>query len=536
MYVMVWAANMAISSAVGGFRMRRYADVDWHTKFLALKREDPENTDALHFVIIPNFKEDEKILKETIENLGCAPMARSSMRIVLAMENREGPGVEEKANRLIALTSHLFAGISATFHPADLPGEVAGKSSNTQWAYQKVLQVYDSEVRNTFDPSRVFLTVMDADAIFHPQYFSCLSYQGMTMSKEARVWRMWQPPVFLLRNFFSVPAVTRLSGLATILFELAGLTNQYLGSHITFSCYSVTLALAVHAAVGGWDPDVIAEDHHMFVKCYFAPLWEAALKPNPPLLPAAPIKPKVQLDPIYLPALCYMAESANQEFWSSIKERFTQARRHSQGIAELSYCFLQYIRLCKTVGFFTLPFRTHMGIIAIIQKMFTVHVTNAVQATSLVLAALVTTLPLVMWVFDGGLDKFLAGGAGFFTTMGVTDIAWYAICSTIGPTTPIFMLTGGTTFLVVRDSLDGRYDCEQARFIQNNPAKPKLTFQQSLSLMFWSQYEIISCGEPTILLFGMIPELMAAWSLIWRGTAFEYIVAAKPVDKGKSID
>merc|ERR1712066_695874 len=95
----------------------------------------------------------------------------------------------------------------------------------------------------------------------------------------------------------------------------------------------------------------------------------------------------------------YMAESTEQTYWKSVAVRFQQARRHSQGIAELSYSFLQYIRLCMTVGFSALPFVAHRGILCIIWKMFTVHITNAVQATSVV----------VRDCRDGTYDKGQAG-------------------------------------------------------------------------------------------------------------------------------
>jgi cellulose synthase/poly-beta-1,6-N-acetylglucosamine synthase-like glycosyltransferase len=146
-YIMMWSSNMCIFSAVGAWRMRRDSNKDWHAKFVKLKEEDPDTTDAAHFVILPNYNEEETMLKETLESLGRAPMAQSRVRVILAMEQREGPGVEEKASRLIAETSHLFAGISATFHPPGLRGEIPGKSSNTQWAFHKVLQEYDSKLK-----------------------------------------------------------------------------------------------------------------------------------------------------------------------------------------------------------------------------------------------------------------------------------------------------------------------------------------------------------------------------------------------------
>merc|ERR1719401_2040085 len=431
--------NMSIFSVVGAWRMRRDSRKDWHAEFDELSEQDPACTDAAHFVILPSYKEDETMLKETLENLARSPMAESRLRVVLGMELREGPDVMEKAKRIIADTSHLFAGISATFHSPNLPGEVPGKSSNVQWAFGKVKQEYDMQLRKEFDTSRVLVTVIDADTILHPQYLSNLSYQAMTMSREARVWRMWQAPVLLLRNIFSVPGVTRVSGLGTVLFELAGLANQYIGSHITFSSYSMTLELAAHRMVNGWDPDVIGEDHHMFVKCYFAPLWEAALQSPPPLLPRKPVLPKVQLDPIYLPALGYMAESIEQTYWKSAAVRFQQARRHSQGIAELSYISLQYIRLCMTVGFSALPFVAHRGILCIMWKMFTVHIINAVQATSIILAALVMIPKFTTWALAGGLSAAFAGEQGFFASLGASDIAWHAVVSMVSPPAPVLI-------------------------------------------------------------------------------------------------
>jgi hypothetical protein len=253
-----------------------------------------------------------------------------------------------------------------------------------------------------------------------------------------------------------------------------------MGSHITFSSYSMTLALASHKMVDGWDPDVIGEDHHMFVKCYFAPLWEAALAPNPPLLSPKPVKPKVQLDPIYLPALCYMAESADQEYWSTIADRFVQARRHSQGVAELSYCLLQYIRLCMNVGFFKLPFVTHSGIICIMWKMFTVHITNSVQASAVVIGEFVVAAKLIRTVLAGEFLMLLAGNAGFLSSMGITDTAWRFVLSVLGPGNLLFALGQIIVCAVIIDVLEGRYDKGQRSMIQNNPAKPLLSFWQKM--------------------------------------------------------
>ena len=279
---------------------------------------------------------------------------------------------------MICRAAGLFYDITAVYHPAGLPNELVGKSSNTQWAFREAMRVYASEL-SKFDPSRIFLTVGDADTLWHPEYFAALAYQALQMPVHERRWAIWQPPILLLKNLFSVPGATRCGAYGTILFEISGLANQYFGTHLCFSAYSLTLALASHHNVNGWDADVIAEDHHMFAKCYFASLWEAK-DSTTSAGDKAEIIPKVKLCPVWLPAVSTLPE---EEGWfASNRARFQQARRHCMGVAELSYVLLQYVTLVMDAGFWRLPVRTHAGILSLAWKMHTVHIMNNAQAFS----------------------------------------------------------------------------------------------------------------------------------------------------------
>ena len=53
--------------------------------------------EVVHFVILPNYKEDIDILREAIDTLAISTVARGQMGIVLAMEAREA-GSREKAS------------------------------------------------------------------------------------------------------------------------------------------------------------------------------------------------------------------------------------------------------------------------------------------------------------------------------------------------------------------------------------------------------------------------------------------------------
>jgi len=549
-YVFSWTINMAVMGAIGAWRMRAAASEDWTGKLARLQAEDPEGSEVMHIVILPNYKEDEDMLCETLENIAKSSLARRHIRIVLGMEGREGDEAVAKADRLIQKNAHLFADLFAAYHPAGRPGEIPGKSSNTQWAYNSALARYAGDLAK-HDPSCVYVSVGDADTLWNPQYFCALAYQGLTMNKEDRMWAIWQPPVLLLRNIFSVPAFTRLAGFGAILFELAGPVNQgiFFGKHLCYSSYSMTLALASHSFVNGWDTDVIAEDHHMFCKCFFGALWESAASNDP-------ITQKVKLCPVYLPAEGYLVES-DEGYIDSCKARFQQARRHAQGVAELGYVIMQYVRLMMAVGPMNLPLSTHIGILAIAQKMVTVHIINNVQACALVLTVVISVPPLLSWVWaSGGLFEAAQSSLRGTSFFGATQ---WALVAAFGPAPPVGIISAATIFIVCRDVVEGRYlqsaskdslakqadeDCcgglptkstPTARpmidcgvEIPGKPGRRSLSTWEKVCMAAKMQHDMFALAEPTIILYGMTPTILAVSSLFRRGPQFEYIVAAKP--------
>jgi hypothetical protein len=434
--------------------------------------------------------------------------------------------------------------------------------------------------------------VGDADTLWHPQYLSALTYNGMTMGADERVWKIWQPPILLMRNIFSVPAMTRASSHATLIFELSALANQLFFPAFAYSAYSMTLALAHHPEVDGWDVDVIAEDHHMFCKCYFAALWELAhaSKDRSSKDEEIVIRPQVQVEPIFLPAVSYLVES--NDYWSSLKARFDQARRHSQGVVELGYVLLQYARLTRATGFFALPWRTHAAIMSIVVKIHTLHITSTAQCFSLIMAAVTTFAPgVIRWILAGGIQELFGGSvsdvsskvAGGWDAM---NFAQQALAASLGQVSGVSVLYSVTCFLVIKDLIEGQYykvlgqpnilgsmpsvtegqgdetnDPSEPPSQQTSPvAPPATTIDESdkcktgdgspvaqpghpavpsfvagsksliwkVGLFFHILHDTICVGYTAITFYAMIPVCLAAWSLFRRGTDFEYIVAEKP--------
>jgi hypothetical protein len=72
------------------------------------------------------------------------------------MEQKEA-GSDTKAATLISTFQDNFAAIRATFHPCDLPGEIAGKSSNVSYAAREIFRAHQA------NPTKldVVVTVID---------------------------------------------------------------------------------------------------------------------------------------------------------------------------------------------------------------------------------------------------------------------------------------------------------------------------------------------------------------------------------------
>mmetsp|Transcript_46493 Transcript_46493/g.105037 ORF Transcript_46493/g.105037 Transcript_46493/m.105037 type:complete len:473 (-) Transcript_46493:81-1499(-) len=324
--------------------------------------------DLMHFVILPNYKEDIDILREAIDTLAISTLARSQMGLVLAMEARE-PNVQEKAEELLEEYRLKFKYVMATYHPPGLPNEMPGKSSNTRWAAQRLWSFLDAE---GMDKDRVVLTVADADSDFHPLFFEALTYRVTSIpDKHTREVTIFQPPIMHYKNYHSQPAVVKLCSLFVTQHELANLSDPS-ATPLPYSTYGIMSNLA--EKVGGWDPDWISEDWHMFLKCFLNTGGQTSVHA------------------ILLPVINYTPE--DESWWGSLMARWTQAKRHALGIAEMVYYLAtlpQAIAECEDCG--AVCYLLGRGV-PIMYKMFAIHI---VMGTYSVYSSI--NGPLLWWVW-----------------------------------------------------------------------------------------------------------------------------------------
>lgn len=74
------------------------------------------------------------------------------------MEQKEATAID-KASHLVSKFEKSFLHIRSTFHPSDIPGEIAGKSSNVACAARSIIEIHRPELK--MDCCNVVVTVMD---------------------------------------------------------------------------------------------------------------------------------------------------------------------------------------------------------------------------------------------------------------------------------------------------------------------------------------------------------------------------------------
>jgi cellulose synthase/poly-beta-1,6-N-acetylglucosamine synthase-like glycosyltransferase len=261
-------------------------------------------TDMHHVIIIPNYKERAEKVIPTLEALANQSFPANRMHVVLAMEARETEA-KDRFEELHKQFKHVFGDFFATYHP-DVIGEVKGKSSNEAFAgreaYKKLFE------HGKLDIDYATVSSVDADSIFHKEYFAYLSYKFLSDPK--RYHKFWQTATVYHNNIWQVPAPIRIISFFGSLWR-TGLLVQ--GDRlITNATYSLSFKMLKE--VDFWDVDCIPEDYRIFFKSFFR------------------MKGQVWVEPIFLKTSMDAALSVG--YLNSLKNKYTQERRWAWGVSD----------------------------------------------------------------------------------------------------------------------------------------------------------------------------------------------------------
>lgn len=305
------------SLAFKGYRkIKEQTKTNWREEYEKIKDQAPFTWEEVyHIVLVPTLKEPLEVLSRSVSALAKQEIAREQIYLILAMEERVEDS-KERAEALIKKYGSSFRGMWAEYHPADLPGEVRGKASNERWA---AIKASEKLIKEGLDPNRLTLSTCDSDAMFHPRYFSALTYHFL--KNPQRYNRFWQSIILEHNNIDQVPALIRIVSILGGSYYISDVQEPR-KLFINYSTYSTSLKLLQE--VGYWDPDIIPEDWHIFLKSYFS------------------LKGDVEVEPIFLPTTIDAPQA--KTYFGSLVNRYEQCQRHAWGVTLVPYVILQFFK------------------------------------------------------------------------------------------------------------------------------------------------------------------------------------------------
>lgn len=479
-----------------------------------------------HLIVIANYKEDLQMLSQTLTSLAQAHGAHS-FHVVLAMEAREGPAGLEKAAQLSRGFSKYFSTLRSTSHPSNLreehadgswDPEVPGKASNVKWA---VREAHRELLKESVDPASVILTVADADVVFHPRYFSHLTRDFGAVRQHGggwHEWTIWQAPQLPFRNYYASPACSRVWAYVASIWECGGVAGLSFGSeHFAFSTYSLPLLLAVEAEAH--EGDVIAEDHHCYIRCFFySAVKEAALAQGGQEIPTWRGLARAHLRPIFLPVKSTSVVS-DKGVWQTWIDRWFQAKRHAQGVAELSFFVLAVwdaLRQLPTAlwsASFALSVTRMAGTLMFIHMIPPCHF---VAMGSLLLYWMANRHIDICSPAENARDFALCSAAG------VWNPAWPAI-----PITALIIAASVAMVSTVYLQPLERGHYRSSLWTLEAGGLPTTCGSSLMTLTGLVLWDCLVCTGLLVLPYGIVTEILAFWNVAFRGNRFDYVTAAK---------
>jgi hypothetical protein len=311
----VWKGfSLTVAAFISHLRIKAAERLDWMREV----RGFGDWNRVKHIVMIMVANEPAAIYTRTLAALCLQTFPLKNIAVVMATEERYPEG-KIQAENLRASLGGKFGEYIITVHPANIPGEVRGKSSNEAWAARKAKKTLVDE--KGWDINFITITSNDADAVLHPQYFAYLTFKFL--DDPSRYQKFWQPAIVFYNNIWKIPAITRVINTFSNVWQIGLLVRR--DRLINFSNYSASLLMV--DKIGYWDPDVIPEDYRIFFKAFFK------------------LDGNVEVEPIFLPSSADAAQSTST--WKTILNEYEQKKRWAWGVSDLPLFIEMYLNQPK---------------------------------------------------------------------------------------------------------------------------------------------------------------------------------------------
>ena len=241
----------------GAYRkMTRNLSIDWTKKLNQL----PKSKDIYHLIIFPMYKEETAIARESFQALLKSEYPKEKMLVVLAIEQRAGIEAKNTAQSIKQEFGHKFYKFLITTHPQDIKGEIAGKGSNETWAAKRAKEKIIDPLKISYQ--NIIVSCFDIDTQVYPKYFSCLTYNYLTISNSLRC--SFQPIPLYLNNIWEAPFFSRIVSSCNVFWQM--IQQQRPEKIVTYSSHSMSFTALIE--IGFWQTNVVSEDAGVFWKSF----------------------------------------------------------------------------------------------------------------------------------------------------------------------------------------------------------------------------------------------------------------------------
>tara|TARA_B100000508_G_scaffold47421_1_gene36911 strand:- start:4915 stop:6474 length:1560 start_codon:yes stop_codon:yes gene_type:complete len=308
-------------------RLKHHMELDWQQLISRFEYDH-----FYHLVIFPFYKEPREVLEGTLEGLKNGKYVNKKLIVVLAAEERAGEDATKLAREMEEKYAGEFGHFLVTVHPDDIPGELAGKGSNTHHALhevkKKVIDVHDIKHKD------ILVSIFDVDTVVYPDYFNCLIWHFMTVERPYKA--AFQPVPLFTNNLWDAPALSRVMAMSSTFWQM--IMQERPEKAATFSSHSVSFQ-ALHE-IGYGQANVVSEDSRIF--------WNLLIANNG------------EFEVVSLSYPIAMDATTAPSNWGTIKNIYRQHRRWTYGVE--NWCYIMY-HFTKNKA---IPFKRRLSI-AIVQ-------------------------------------------------------------------------------------------------------------------------------------------------------------------------
>lgn len=350
-YWLLRTTHFTIHLVSAYLRMKSNIRINWMEKLEELAGhgktalvEETTWKDIYHLVVFPMYKEGYEIVKGSIEALEKSDYPKDKIMVVLATEERAGIGASEVAGKIKEEYGKKFFKFLITCHPANIPGEIAGKGSNETWAGKEAK-------RAIIDPERIpykniIVSCFDIDTQVFSQYFSCLTYHYLTAQAPLR--SSFQPIPLYLNNLWDAPFFSRLVSSMNVFWQM--MQQQRPEKIITYSSHAMSFFALQE--MDFWQPNVVSEDAGIFWKSFL--FYDGDYN-------VVPIHYPISMDAVVA-----------STFWKTAKNQYKQQRRWASGAEGVPYLLFGWLKNKK------IPFRKGFSYSFLMVEAFWAWGTNAI--------------------------------------------------------------------------------------------------------------------------------------------------------------